>query len=100
CPPADPCLAPLPGGVWAPDARPCGYILYGSAEYLLWWIRDAHLPVLLAQGPVIPTGGNPMINNILVGNNSVAPQLRSGGRFTLGGWFNECQNWGLEGTFL
>src|SRR5205823_10206588 len=35
--PGGPCcgagLAPLPGGYFAPDAHPAGYMLYGSAEY-------------------------------------------------------------------
>src|SRR4029450_6186444 len=43
----DPALAPLPGGCFTPDATPCGPFIWGSAEYLLWWIRDAQIPALL-----------------------------------------------------
>ena len=33
---ADPCWAPLPGGAFCGDCRPCGYILYGNVEALFW----------------------------------------------------------------
>ncbi len=100
-------MAPLPGGVFVQDAQPCGYLLYGSAEYLYWTIRDSYVPTLLVQGNMLPptTDGSNATGplggeTVLIGGNSVAQQERSGARFTLGGWFSRCQNWGIEGSYF
>jgi hypothetical protein len=98
-PACDPCLAPLPGGAFVPDAHPAGYLFYGSAEYLLWWIRGANVPALLVTGTPLPNFniGNPVT---LFGDGPITGQERSGGRFTLGWWFTPCQNWGVEGSYF
>ncbi|MFO0807333.1 MAG: BBP7 family outer membrane beta-barrel protein [Gemmataceae bacterium] len=92
-----------------PDAQPCSYIVWGNAEYLYWVMRDSQLPVLLAQGPtpaIDPATGFPSatavppIATVLAGNSSTVPQERSGMRFTLGFWFNRCQNWGIDGSYF
>lgn len=95
CPTCDPSWAPLPGGSFVADSCPCGHVLYGSAEYLLWWTKGSNLPPLLtATNPATGT------TTLLFGNETVDDQLRSGGRFTVGGWLNACQNWGVVGSFF
>jgi hypothetical protein len=93
CGPGDPNWAPLPGGSFVADGGPGGSTLYGSAEYLLWWTRGANLPPLL-------TATTPAGSMVLVGNETVDDELRSGGRFTVGGWFTPCQNWGVVGSMF
>jgi hypothetical protein len=97
---ADPSWAPLPGGVFAQEGHPCGYIVYGSAEALFWWMRDSRLPPLLTISPPSVAGGVAPGTRVLYGDNSVAPQERIGGRFTVGMWLNECQNWGVVGSYF
>jgi Putative beta barrel porin-7 (BBP7) len=97
----DPGFAPLPGGAFVPEAAPAGMIIYGNFEYLLWWIRDAQLPPLLtasnaASFGVIGVGDT----RVIFGDGPIAGQERSGGRFTVGGWFCRCQNWGWEGSYF
>ncbi len=96
----DPSWAPLPGGVFAQEGHPCGYILYGSAEALFWWIKDSRLPPLLTESPPTVTGAVAPGTRIVYGDNSVAPQDRIGGRFTVGAWLNECQNWGVIASYF
>lgn len=101
CNPGDPGWAPLPGGVFVGDSRPCGYIFYASAEYLLWWIHDAQLPPLLSTANFNPATGVLGPNNgVVFGGDEITPQTRSGLRVTLGAWLNECQNWGVIGSFF
>src|SRR5262245_19015126 len=95
----DPSLAPLPGGVFTPDAHPAGYLLSFDAEVLLWWIRNGTMPALLVTGVPLPNTviGNPQV---VAGDSWITGQERVGGRFTFGWWFTRCQNWGLESSFF
>lgn len=75
------------------------YRFYGKAEYLLWWTKGADLPPLVTTGPESSLGiiGQPG-TTILFGNGREDHDLRSGGRFTLGWWWDECQTIGLESS--
>jgi hypothetical protein len=80
--------------------------MWGSGEYLLWWVKGQPLPPLLTtssagtsdtQVGVLGTPGT----SILYGNNSVSGGAHSGGRFTLGCWLDDCQRWGVgAGVFF
>ncbi|HEY1378809.1 MAG TPA: BBP7 family outer membrane beta-barrel protein, partial [Gemmataceae bacterium] len=100
CCPTDPGWAPLPGGAFVPGRGPCGYILYGSVEYLQWWIRSASLPPLLTASPAGAAGTLAPGTVVLFGGDEVAPQGRAGARFTVGWWMNECQNFGVVGSYF
>ena len=63
-----------------------------SGEYLLWTIREAHLPGLASMIP--PDGPS----SDLFGDNDVSHDMHSGGRFTLGYWWDDSQQSGLEAT--
>ncbi|MFO0825059.1 MAG: BBP7 family outer membrane beta-barrel protein [Gemmataceae bacterium] len=87
-------------------ATDCHHIskLWGSAEYLLWWTKDAGVPApLVTTGPVTPNLA-PVIGQpgtaILVGGNGVDIGTRSGGRFTIGGWLNQADTIGAELSYL
>jgi hypothetical protein len=91
--------APLPGGSFAAEGRPCGYILYGSTEALFMWLRSSQLPPLLTLSPP-GLGVPPSGTRVIFGNQDVAPNERLGGRVTVGWWLNECQNWGVVGSYF
>jgi len=99
----DPGLAPLPGGCFMADAVSCGPMIWGSAEYLLWSIRDAQIPALLTTSspPALGTIGFGD-TQIIYGNSSIVGQERSGGRFTIGGMFpcHPCLSWETSYFFL
>jgi hypothetical protein len=83
------------------------YRIWGQAEYLLWWVKDAPLPV-----PLVTTGnplnGFPAVNSagaigqpdtqVLLGNSNVNFGSFSGMRFTLGAWIDNSNTVGVEGS--
>ena len=79
--------------------------IWVETEYLWWWMRGAALPPLItaspADTPATQAGvlGAPT-TAILFGDNRVNDNGRSGGRFTLGAWLNECRTLGVEGDFF
>lgn len=70
--------------------------VYGSAEYLLWWLKDSPAPV-----PVISTNtlGSPDAQ-VVLGGRDIDTGERNGGRFTLGYWLTKDQAWGLEAKYF
>ncbi len=78
---------------------------WGSAEYLLWFIRGQSLPPLLTSGSVAdnPPGalGQPG-TSVLYGGNNVNNNPYSGLRLRGGYWFNDNHGLGLDigGFFL
>lgn len=78
---------------------------YGSAEYLLWFIRGQSLPPLLTTGPInapIPGALGMPGTNVLLGGNSFNNNPYSGMRLRGGYWFGDCHGLGLDlgGFFL
>ncbi len=70
---------------------------WGRAEYLQWWVRGANTPALVTSNPnngILPSA------TLLFGNEQINKGGRSGGRFTAGYWFNDCNTTGLEASFL
>ena len=78
-----------------PRCGPRGYRIYGSADYLFWFVSQRPSPVLLTTGPL----GSPGTTTIL-GNGDYDNQQRSGVRSTLGTWLTPLQTFGLEVTGL
>jgi hypothetical protein len=62
-----------------PEAGASTFCLWGSAEYLLWWIKDGRVP------PLVTAGGNGKLGSpgtrILVDNLDFNDNARDGGRF-------------------
>jgi hypothetical protein len=73
--------------------------LYGSAEYLLWWVKDASLPVpLLVTGPMSEEDkGVNSLATILYGGSPQGFPPFSGARIALGAWLNDERTLGVEG---
>ena len=76
-----------------------------NGEYLLWWLRDSNLPPLVTTSPVGTSRdqagvlGQPGTTTLL-GDSRMKHDERSGGRFSFGWWFDECRDWGLDGSFF
>jgi hypothetical protein len=107
CPPN--CTAPESCGAswtwgWAncppADYRGAPYVLYSDLEYLAWWVKSMPVPALITTGNTQDLGilGRPS-TQVLLGN-SLDHDAFSGGRFTLGWWFDPCRVWALESTFF
>ncbi|MGH7172805.1 MAG: BBP7 family outer membrane beta-barrel protein [Gemmataceae bacterium] len=102
------------GGCWGGCGNGCcgcgngccfGNRWYGSAEYLLWFIRGQNVPPLLTSGSVadaLPGAIGQPGTNILYGNTNSANNPYSGLRLRGGYWFNDCHGWGIDvgGFFL
>ena len=84
----------------------CGWSqpgFWGRAEYLAWWVRGAYVPALVTTSPTgtpVGTAGRLPGATILFGDQRINENARSGGRFTLGYWFDPCNQLGIENTFF
>jgi putative beta barrel porin BBP7 len=90
---------------WAADPGSDGSDrVWADAEYLLWWMKGDSVPPLITASPAgTPRAlagvlGGP--TTILFGDANVNSDARSGGRFALGFWLNDCKTIGLEGDFF
>jgi hypothetical protein len=95
-------------GCWPMDCCPSNNI-WARAEYLLWKLKDNRYPALVTTvtpSSLINTGTPPsrgalgQAGTMVLFGGHVDPDEQSGGRFTVGGWLDACQDWGLEGTYL
>jgi hypothetical protein len=123
-PPPFPAPELLPAGNWAqpypvtpppplpdsPPGLPFGQDLpparaYLGAEYLLWWAKRDHAPILATTGnpAIIPDiGALSRPDTMVLIGGSLDRDPRSGGRFTAGYWLDDCTGKGIEvsGFFL
>jgi Putative beta barrel porin-7 (BBP7) len=77
--------------------------IWVHTEFLLWWIRSANFPPLVtrgAVGDVSPGALGSSNTTVLFGHGGMDYQNRGGGRFTLGGWFDDEQKWGMEAGYF
>lgn len=79
---------------------PVPQCFWGSAEYIVWWMRDGRLnEPLITVGSAAGLGVIGAPGTSIVGNTDLDYKAASGGRFTLGGWLDPCtQSIGLEGS--
>jgi len=79
--------------------------MWVSAEYLLWWTRGMSVPPLVTGGPAgsprdrAGVLGDPN-TRVLFGDSSLNDGIRSGFRVRFGGWLDNCQTCGLEGSYF
>ena len=80
-------------------------LIWGRADYLLWWTQAMDTPALattsLAGTPQDQAGvlGDPN-TSILFGTGGVNDQLRSGGRVTIGRWLDPEFCHGIDVTYV
>jgi hypothetical protein len=84
---------------WDGPCPPAGRF-WVSGEYLLWWIRDSHLPPLVTASP--PTSGGILgqPGTVVLFGGRTDNEERSGGRFRAGYWLDSQQTFGLEGGYF
>jgi hypothetical protein len=72
--------------------------LWGSAEHLLWWIKNDRVPAL------VTAGGNGVVGapgtRVLLDDLNFADDFRQGGRFTLGYHFESATAIGVEANYF
>ncbi|HZU37271.1 MAG TPA: BBP7 family outer membrane beta-barrel protein [Gemmataceae bacterium] len=87
-------------GVYQPAPPADSSRIWGRAEDLLWWIKGSPLPV-----PLVITGSDnanpaPVLGQtgtvVLLGGQGLENPVRSGGRFTVGYWFDDDHQLGTE----
>jgi hypothetical protein len=85
-----------------PEPPPQTTRVWARGEYLLWWIRDSHVPVLLTSGAATDArpGALGMPGTLPLFGGDVNNQVRAGGRFILGAWLDEDQETGIEASYL
>jgi hypothetical protein len=89
--------------VWACD-KVTGFMpqgLYVNAEYLLWWTRRDHAPVLGTTGSPMdgPLAGRlSQPDTSVVFDGSLGHEPRSGARLTVGYFFDDCYTKSIEVT--
>lgn len=81
--------------------------VWGTAEYLLWWVAPANSPPLITAVPgvVVGTGGGGMLPDgasavVFPTGRQVEFGAHSGGRWTLGADFNDCFGFDISGFVL
>jgi hypothetical protein len=101
---ASSCAAPAPDTTLVPcdPFGPDPGRIYARADYLMWWFKQAHVPVLLTTGPDEPPGvgtgilGMPGTQVVFAGD--VGGGLRSGARLTVGMWCDDDCQTGVEAS--
>jgi hypothetical protein len=81
---------------------PCGPAgrFWVSGEYLLWWIRDSHLPPLVTASPPASGGVLGQPGTVVLFGGPTDNEERSGGRFRAGYWLDSQQTYGIEGSYF
>lgn len=87
-----------PGGVAGRGYDPTR--AFGSFEYLLWKLKDAPTPPTQLTLPFTATGLNQEQTTIGLPGASIDYGGRSGGRITLGYWFDTEHTCGLEASYF
>jgi hypothetical protein len=96
----------LDGGACPPDCHTCCLSgTYIRAEYLMWSMRGMHVPPLVTTSPAgtsIEDAGvlGEEDTRILFGGETVNSDVESGGRITIGWWFDPCRRLGIEGEYF
>jgi len=77
--------------------------LWARGEYLLWGMKGVDIPALVTSSPLetdLDLAGVLPDASILFGDQTIHDEMRSGGRFTLGFWWDTRQVSGVEATYF
>ncbi len=75
------------------------------ADALLWWTNGGNIPPLLTSSPVDTLQDQAGVLGqpgtvVLLGNQELNNDFRGGGRISFGTWLGDCNNFGIEFTYL
>jgi Putative beta barrel porin-7 (BBP7) len=86
----------------APGCETCGPAgrFWASADYLLWWIKDGHVPPLVTGGPAASSGVLGTPGTVVLFGGGLDQNPFSGGRFAFGFWPDDCHKVGFETDFF
>jgi hypothetical protein len=96
--PLCPCDPPL---LQQDSADPCVPRIWGSVDYLMWWVRKASTPPLVVTGSAadpFPGALDQPGTQILFGNRDLDYGRFNGLRLSLGGWLDAENLFGIEGS--
>lgn len=89
----------LPAYWWGDNCYCTDEHFWLDAEYLYWMIEDSPKTVpLVISGPEFSSVIGDAGTSIVLGNKSIDNNWRSGGRFALGCWIDEC--FAAEGSYF
>lgn len=96
CPHAESCSAPV---VCKQHPR-----IWGEADYLMFWTQGMDIPPLVTTSPAATPRDQAGVlgestTTILLGNDDLLDDLRSGLRVRLGVWFDDSGRLGLQGEY-
>ncbi len=79
--------------------------LWARGEYLLWGMKGVDLPALVTTSPLETASEDAGVlggpdTSVLFGDEDIYDEMRSGGRFTLGWWWDPRQTGGVEATYF
>ena len=88
-----------------PFGQGCLSGLYIRGEYLAWSMRGMELPAIATTSPEGTAAENAGVigeagTDILFGDDRVNSDVRSGGRITVGWWFDPCRRLGMEADYF
>jgi hypothetical protein len=89
-------LDPPPG----PNPR-----FYARGDYLLWWTRGYHLPLLVTTSPATTPQAQQGVLGVpgtapVIGDSTTSSGPQSGARFTVGWNFNPCSGDSIEASYF
>src|SRR5262245_51999376 len=88
-PGADPLAGSAVGGA------DTGSRFWGLAEFLYWHANGSNTPPLITTGVLGAPG-----TAVVAGGRELNKDFFPGLRFGAGFWLDECQNWGIEGSYF
>ena len=79
--------------------------IWGRSEYLLWWTQGMDVPALATTSPDGTAQGQAGVLGVsttttIFGAGELNDEIRSGGRYTAGLWFDDWQCHGVQVTYL
>lgn len=99
-----PSLQDCPAVDWSQTEDCCGPRFWGSAEYLLWWIKPMDSPLPLAttgsEGDPVPGGIGQPNTVIIFGADNLNYNAASGLRLSAGWWLNNSSTFGIEASYF
>lgn len=81
----------------------CANRFWVDAEYLYWKIKDSPNPTPILVTAPVAFNRSPLIGEpgteVLIGDDKIKNQWRSGGKFALGYWFDNRKCYGAEASY-